>query len=289
MGLFDSVVRSRDEAPPLKNPIVFHFGPNSRLSLLCLVSNTEVFLSIYAIMYHFGLAGYLFHVTLLAALLVLDPLSSNAFGRNVENSRKCGYSDTWTLAVMTINMLGSQAISWLFVYLSALDDPSAFSPSSFIPGLFLSPCRLFIVASNMAIAELGFTLGHSLMHTGGETLQRLHVFHHSHTQATACTNLCFHPIDLAIEFALPAVGILVSHFLLWRDGTALLATYIVFQLWYALDHDLNLGLAHLRHHARCDSLYAIYVDRPGQPKHNHLRRLMHSLDLSWPKQNSKTQ
>jgi sterol desaturase/sphingolipid hydroxylase (fatty acid hydroxylase superfamily) len=138
----------------------------------------------------------------------------------------------------------------------------------------------------MTIAELGFSFGHWCMHTF-EPLMKFHVMHHCCTYASWSTNLLFDPLDLTIEFAGPACGLLGMHFFVWQDQTALMLTYLVFQVWYAWDHDEDLKLFHYTHHVNCDSLYAIYTNFKGNPKNNILKKKMFSMGLEWKKEGKK--
>lgn len=131
------------------------------------------------------------------------------------------------------------------------------------------------ISINLALTEILICWGHSAMHTS-PYLMKYHIFHHCCVHSTFNTNLLFHPVDLAIEFAGPAAALLGMHFVVWnKDQAVLLVTYIVFQLWYAYDHDEHLGLPHIKHHSACDSLYLIYTTvRRGNPKRNELRERM---------------
>lgn len=103
---------------------------------------------------------------------------------------------------------------------------------------------------------------------------KLHVFHHCSTRPTFNTNLLFHPLDLAIEFTAPALSLFLMHWHVWRDDFVLLYSYILFQFWYAYDHDEHIRAYHVQHHADCDSLYAIYCNWRGVPAKNLLRNHM---------------
>ena len=134
------------------------------------------------------------------------------------------------------------------------------------------------IAANLLLSELLFCFGHSLMHTV-PFLLKLHIFHHCSVRASFNTNLLFHPVDLAIEFAGPAAGLLGMHFCLWQDQAVLLYTYLIFQLWYAYDHDETMKLYHTKHHATCDSVYVIYSNLRGNPKNNLLKSYMKEQGL----------
>lgn len=150
--------------------------------------------------------------------------------------------------------------------------------TTFLQGL-VGGSLILKVAFNLLLAEVLFSTAHCIMHTN-PTLMELHVLHHCSTFSSWNTNLLFHPIDLALG---PALGLLGMHYLVWnKDELALLVTYLIFQLWYAYDHDEMLGLYHTVHHARCNSLYAIYCNVKGSPRCNLLQQQVRKLPLEWP-------
>ena len=143
------------------------------------------------------------------------------------------------------------------------------------------------VTFNLCVSEMLFYLGHRLMHTH-PTLVKYHVLHHCSTNASWNTNFLFHPIDLAVEFAGPVVvGVLGTHYYLWnQDQATLVITLLIVLIWYACDHDEHLNLYHIEHHSKCDSLYAIYCNIRGNPKHNILQQQM-KQKLKMPKNAKK--
>jgi sterol desaturase/sphingolipid hydroxylase (fatty acid hydroxylase superfamily) len=112
---------------------------------------------------------------------------------------------------------------------------------------------------------------------------KLHIFHHCSVKPSFNSNLLFHPIDLAIEFAGPALSLLAMHMFVWKDEGVLLYTFIIFQLWYAFDHDEHLNLFHVEHHTKCDSLYVIYSNFKDSGKDNLLKHYMVEKGLLYGK------
>ena len=143
---------------------------------------------------------------------------------------------------------------------------------------YLSMTLLWRVLMSMTAAELGFTLGHSLMYFH-PTLTSFHVLHQCCKESTFTTNVVFHPVDLAVEFAGPAAGLLGFYFFVFeRNKFALLLSYLLFQVWYAADHDEALKLPHTAHHEHCDAMHTIYISRfRGNPKESILKAQMSSL------------
>jgi sterol desaturase/sphingolipid hydroxylase (fatty acid hydroxylase superfamily) len=91
----------------------------------------------------------------------------------------------------------------------------------------------------LALTEVSFTWGHSLMHKV-PALAELHVMHHCCTHVSMLTNLLFNPLDIYLEFGGGSLVIYGGHFLVFRDQFLLLFTYTLFQLWYMYDHDEGL-------------------------------------------------
>lgn len=277
MAVFDFAIRGDNEPPPLKQAFVL-FGRVS--STLCF-NTCMVFLFLlylfrkWSFLVSFGLYTAIIHL-----VTIVDALVSNAFGRNIQNLRKAGFSDSLVLVIMELNFFASQLLGYMIVNYVVM-DPNVYSWEVFWERLGWNLIGKIIV--NLSMAELLFTAGHCIMHTN-PTLLKLHIMHHCSTFSSWNTNLLFHPLDLVIEFSSPALGLLAMHYLVWnRDELALLATYIPFLLWYAYDHDEILQLYHVQHHSACDSLYAIYSKVRGAPKHNLLKHQVKKLQLQWPK------
>lgn len=276
MAVFDFAIRRDDEMPPLQQAFVL-FG---RISSTLCFSTFVVFLfhlSLFrkwSFFISFGIYNIIIHV-----VTIVDALVSNAFGLNIQNARKAGFSDRLVLLIMEFNFVASQSIGY-FIVNYVVTDPSVYSWETFWKCLDLS--LIVKVVVNLTLAELLFSAGHSLMHTH-PSLVKLHILHHCSTFSSWNTNLLFHPIDLAIEFTGPALGLLGMHYFVWQDEMTMLVTYLIFLLWYAYDHDETLRLYHVQHHAACDSLYAIYTKVRGLPKHNLLKQEMKALSLQWPK------
>jgi sterol desaturase/sphingolipid hydroxylase (fatty acid hydroxylase superfamily) len=84
---------------------------------------------------------------------------------------------------------------------------------------------------SLFLSDLAFTFGHWLMHTS-KYLSQYHWLHHLCIKPTYITNVLFHPLDLAIEFAGPAFIIFALHFLIFKDKEVLCMVFLIFQLWY---------------------------------------------------------
>jgi sterol desaturase/sphingolipid hydroxylase (fatty acid hydroxylase superfamily) len=274
--MLDPFIRPAGAPTPLP-PMVF-----GRVGMT-LVLGTVITLVGHLYIMRFGFYGFLVHLVLCTVLTFQTLLSSNASGRNFVNLRKAGFSDLRIAAIYFSNMVSSQAIGFgIFNYV--LTDSTIFSFSDVFSKFSFALLGKILI--NLTFAEVSFAFGHWLLHTV-PALTQFHVFHHCCTEPDWNSNLLFDPIDLSIEFSGPAAGLLGMHYLLWQDQTALLITYLIFQLWYGYDHDLHLKTYHFYHHVNCDSLYAIYSNFKGNPRTNILKKKMFSMGLEWKKEGKK--
>lgn len=266
MSVFDFAIRPQGTKPPLSH--LFLVG--GRLSSL-LLYNTMLVLTFYLHFFRaYGMAAFGVYIFLFQINTVLDGLVSNSFGQNIELLRKAGYSDVHILAFQEFNRVSSQLIAYFLVNYVVTDD-KVYTLEHFLETF--NPATVGKILVNLAITEFLFRCGHCLLHTH-PTLMKLHVFHHCSVNPTWNTNLLFHPVDLAIEFSGPAASLLAMHYFAWNDQAVLLYTFIIFQLWYAYDHDEDLQLFHVKHHTYCDSLYVIYSSIREDPSKNILKQYM---------------
>jgi hypothetical protein len=237
------------------------------------VLNTSILLSFYLYFLHeYGTPGFIIFLLIGNAMTVLDGLVSNGFGRNVQRLRKAGYSDATILFFMEYNRISSQFL--MYTVLTKLVPREYYSWQYILHHVHWD--TILKIAINFLQAELLFWLGHMLLHTNSSSSwMHFHVFHHCCVDSTWNTNLLFHPVDLAIEFTGPALGILALHRYCWNeDPMVLWISFLGFQLWYAYEHDEHLKLPHVQHHAECNSVYVIYSKLRNHPRHNHLKRYM---------------
>ena len=245
------------------------------MSCLLLVQTIVIFAAYTHYFRVYKVFGFVLHLVIGMILSMLEALVSNNFGLDVMNLRNAGYRDATILLYMESTRVSSQLIAYFLVNYVVTDD-NVYTLQYLVNSLDLA--SLIKIGINLTIAELLFTAGHSLMHKS-PWLMKFHVFHHCCTRPNWNTNLLFHPIDIAIEFTTPALSLFGMHWFVWRNESILLYTYIVFQLWYAYDHDTNMQLYHAQHHVHCDSLYAIYCNVRGTPSQNLLKKYMNDHDL----------
>ena len=278
MAILDFAVRPDNEPPPYQHWFILGGRLSSHIVLMSAVITVFHVYCFREWNFAWGFCFYIFVLQFIG--LYADAVVSNSFGKNIQNLRRAGFTDAWILGVMEFNTVGSQLLGYLIMTV-IVDDPNVCTWAYVQEHANWSLLGKVVV--NLLVAEVLFGLGHGLMHTN-ESLMKLHVMHHCSTVPSWNTNTLFHPIDLAIEFGGPATGLLALHYTLWQqDQLALAVTYVIFQLWYAYDHDENLGLYHIRHHTHCDSLYVIYSNVKSNAKHNKLKGYMKDqLSLVWP-------
>ena len=275
--LFDFAIRPSNESPPLKN--VIFFGCIS--SYLITVTSITVFFHYYGFQ-AWGIIGFVSYLLIIYTVaLVGDGLVSNSLGQNIESiKRVLGYSESTIHLIAFINLSLSQLIGYVLM-VHVIQDVSFFTPQVLWDHVIQNYTLLFLqVLVNLAGTEVLFTWSHRLLHTHPK-LTSFHVLHHCCTSPSYSTNVLFHPIDLLIEFGGPGIYLLGMHYFIWKQNDALLLiTYLIFQLWYAFDHDETLQLYHTKHHTNTDSLYSIYVNMKGDPKKNILKEQMKTKEQS---------
>ena len=192
----------------------------------------------------YGVPALALHVLLSLTTVAADGLVSNSAGYNVRWLRANGFHDGVLLTVVLINVVASQSLG--FIAVAVLNTEPVLHASML--ARFVAPDVLAKVAVNMAIGELLFTLAHRALHQHA-ALAPFHRLHHCCRRASWSTNLLFHPLDLAFEFGGPVTALALMHQYAWgRDNAVLVLSYLVLQIWYAVDHDEYLKLYHYHHH-----------------------------------------
>ncbi|KDO17744.1 hypothetical protein SPRG_16843 [Saprolegnia parasitica CBS 223.65] len=217
---------------------------------------------------HYGFTGFSIYIFLATATLTLDGLVSNSFGKNVVSLRANGFSDATTVATMLLNTVASQFLTFVVVYYMGTPDTVAglLHPSSY------SPWIVAAIAINLALTEGLFFAAHKLLH---ELWPHVHVMHHCCLHSSHSTNVIFHPIDLAFEFGGPGAVVLAMHIFVWEQNlTVLLATYLIVQTYYAIDHSEWLQTYHYKHHAQLNAVYTIYINHRSSPQLDQVRSLV---------------
>lgn len=255
-GILQCFVRPSQAKPPVPQ---FWLGPIS----LTLVWDTAIIVvsHLYAFPHLPFMVSFFSYILIAIGTLVLDALVSNSFGRNVENLRHAGFSDSITVTFMLSNLITSQLIGYVLMVF-VVNDANVFTWKYLMDRMTETPSStayiLTAVGVNLAITEVLFAAAHRLLHEH-PAFYPFHVFHHCSVYSSWNTNTLFHPVDLALEFGGPAISLLLMHFQVWNeDPLILVITYIAFQLWYAYDHAEGLNLYHVYHHRTCNHLYAIY-------------------------------
>lgn len=265
MALLDFAIR--DTPPPLSQPFVLA----GRISFLILTQTIVILVFYLDLFRRFGFPAFVAYILLQISLSILEAFMSNRYGDNIARLRRAGYSDGIILFYQEFNRVGSQYLAYILVNYIATDETIYTFDYLFHSFGIIGMFKLVV---NLAVTEVLFWAGHRLMHTHDFFL-KLHVFHHCSIYPSWNTNLLFHPIDLAIEFSAPALSLLAMHHFVWNlDQCILLYSYVVFQLWYAYNHDEHLGLYHADHHVKTDSLYVVYSKVKDSGKYNLLKHYM---------------
>jgi sterol desaturase/sphingolipid hydroxylase (fatty acid hydroxylase superfamily) len=198
-------------------------------------------------------------------LIALDGFVSNRFGNNIVQLRSNGFSDEVVLGCGIFNLLLTEFT--LYVLLSVwfstpLLDIICMRFTSSSSSSATSSAWIYIVVAqvfcNLVSSEICFTLNHYLLH---RFQPAIHHMHHACFTPTLSTNLIFHPLDLMLEFSTPVGILLLNHYCWWNeDELVFLISFVIVQMWYALDHDEWCALPHYAHHIFVDSNYSIYIN-----------------------------
>ncbi len=208
-----------------------------------------------------GPVGWLIGNAIGVALLTTDFLQSPTPAVNMAALSRNGFSGPVVIAIMLFNLVASNATSYGIVAFFCADYQVRWGVDV-----------LAKIAAYLAVSEVAFTLAHRALH---HNLPQLHVLHHACRTPSWSTNLMFHPIDLALEFAAPLGSIVLLHVTCFQDPWALLLTVGITHVWYAFDHDETVKLPHYRHHEHVDSLYTIYINwKQVQPGFDRVKPLL---------------
>jgi sterol desaturase/sphingolipid hydroxylase (fatty acid hydroxylase superfamily) len=183
--------------------------------------------------------------------VILDGIISENFYANIVRLRKNGFTDEYLIKVMLINATIVHIIGLFIMHYVCGSTP-------LILENLISFRVLTGVVVNLCFGEIFFTISHKAMHC---FLPDLHKLHHCCIKVSSSSNLLFEPVDLAIEFAGPVGMLGLTHLFLWNeDANILMVSLLVSLLWYSLDHDEYLKLAHYTHHLAINSRYMAYLN-----------------------------
>jgi sterol desaturase/sphingolipid hydroxylase (fatty acid hydroxylase superfamily) len=200
-----------------------------------------------------------------------DHIASDAMRNNVGRMRAAGMSYFMIWGSFIFNFLTFQLPIWILARTIQEGVAPRFTLEAFVTG--------FVI---MLSTDFLFYLGHRFMHSYWPSL---HTMHHCCVESSATTNVFFHPIDLAIEFALPIVWIYVASVYILDDPWVFAVASSFVQCWYSLSHDELLQLQHTRHHRHCGTNYFIYVNWwKDQSPNDGVRTMLRSL---MPSDNNK--
>jgi hypothetical protein len=110
---------------------------------------------------------------------------------------------------------------------------------------------------NLAFAEIGYTIAHTRLHN---QWAHLHIMHHCCIHNSTASNFIIHPLDLVLEFFVPAGAVLVMNEVLLKDHFAAICSIATMLTWYLLDHDVLMELPHAMHHKFINTVYSAYIN-----------------------------
>ncbi len=200
------------------------------------------------------------------AVVYLDFCISPTAGANMRRAMANGFSRSAVIAIMVFNLIGTNVlVSWV---------ASTFCGPMYGGKLQVLWSTPGIIVCNLAMSELCFTAAHTCLHVT-KYGAKLHRLHHCCKPSSWSSNLIIHPIDMAVEFSGPVLGLLLADRYMFRDPSALFLSLTVLQLWYALDHSEYLQLPHYWHHAHINNYMCIYLkSRTKKPGRDCVRDLV---------------
>lgn len=201
--------------------------------------------------------------------VIIDWFISPTMKRNFTRLSRNGYSERMLWSLMAANLVATNClVTAVTSYFSCFETKPR-----------LDALLVVVVVTNLALAELTFTVAHFWLHRT-ELGAQIHHMHHLCQPCSWSTNLLFHPVDMAVEFSGPIVSLVLSHVLVFEDPFALLISISLLHLWYALDHSENLQLYHYQHHKYIDSTYTIYLNLRLRGGLDTVKRLAMRQDVS---------
>eukprot|EP00808_Paulinella_micropora_P017284 g15900.t1 len=190
----------------------------------------------------------------------IDYLTSDATQENLNTMWALGFSGSYVAGCYIFN-----ALTWWVGIKLAVEQLAATSAARCDLPLLLH------VAATLATTEVFFFFSHRALHYYAP---RLHLLHHCCKRPSYTTNLFFHPLDLAVEFAGPVAAVVLLNTLVFRDPWAMVCSFGVVVGWYGADHDEYLQLPHYLHHRSATGCYTIYVRTRLELANDGVKRLL---------------
>jgi sterol desaturase/sphingolipid hydroxylase (fatty acid hydroxylase superfamily) len=218
--------------------------------------------------HYWGISYSIFSTTSVMGLLMLgDLLSFDNSWKNFKVLKLNGYS--------ALNVLTSIFFCYLLAIPGSIIMTEIFigNGDRAVPYFSLSLCLK--IAVFLIISEIGFSLGHIILHS---YLPFYHRMHHCCIHPSYITNFIFHPFDLMLEFGTPILMILSANSILFNDNFAALCAVATLIAWYASDHDVFLQLKHnTMHHRHISSYYHAYLGLKGNFIQDNVRKLVRRI------------
>eukprot|EP00040_Diaphanoeca_grandis_P001216 m.17781 g.17781 ORF g.17781 m.17781 type:complete len:280 (-) comp11673_c0_seq1:123-962(-) len=225
-----------------------------------------------------GMWGFCLHTLFVGWVsIIADWFVSNTMKDNLADLKLFGYEPHWMWLLMFVNLVGSNCLVCVICNGFGCFEVEPRFDLHVIGGLVL----------NFVMAECTFTGAHFWLHRS-KVAAEYHCLHHCCKPCSWSTNVLFHPVDLAIEFSGPFIGLVAMHLFVLQDAFVLLLSVHLLHLWYALDHSELLQLFHYQHHVSVDSVYSIYVKlRFGNTTPDQVKPLLKRINDSENNENNE--
>eukprot|EP01104_Vermistella_antarctica_P019802 TRINITY_DN8000_c0_g1_i1.p1 TRINITY_DN8000_c0_g1~~TRINITY_DN8000_c0_g1_i1.p1 ORF type:complete len:255 (+),score=45.47 TRINITY_DN8000_c0_g1_i1:1-765(+) len=231
-----------------------------RRGILFTMVNIAWAMTVPIIQWKFGWSGVAASVGFSYALNYFDFITSDANLRNLEIFEANGYSRAYVFKVYMTNSLSFWIVPFSLI---------VWNSDHVVP--YFSLVLVLKLAVALAVEDVLLFFCHRYMHRWAP---EMHKFHHCVRYPTAASNLLFEPLDLAVEFTLPMMVVVVMHLVLFYDPWAFVVNNCIMNAWYGADHDEYLRLPHWYHHRYVDSKYFVYAPFGWHDKLDQMKKTM---------------
>lgn len=213
-------------------------------------------------MHYFNFSGHFGNLAVALCFYLVDVLTSDALSENLASLEKNGFSRSRVATIAFLNYSLGTIVPALVV-------------CGYLHQQVVIPYRfdftlVWHVGFCLAVSEVLFFYSHRYMH---QHMPQVHFLHHCCKRPSFTTNLLFDPVDLAIEFTGPVLGLIFFTLVVFDDPLAMIVGMGIITAWYASDHDEYLQLHHYHHHKFINSNYAIYIKVPGYDPKDQIRKM----------------
>jgi sterol desaturase/sphingolipid hydroxylase (fatty acid hydroxylase superfamily) len=201
----------------------------------------------------YGWWGVLVWTCLEGLTIVGDYFISPKMENNLTRLERIGYSRTQLYVLMYANLF------WPNALIAGLQQIFCGGSAPWnTMDVRIDAQLISIIAVNLVLADVFFTLAHSIVLHKTKFGASFHKIHHCAKPCSWSSNLIFHPVDMAIEFT-PSTAVALAVHYVTRDPFALCVFMTIGHLWYFVDHSDLIKTQHYRHHEKVDASYGIYT------------------------------